>query len=146
MRDDGRMRLDAAALDAIRDLYDDLQIDGDVLDLGGAGAEHFHVPPDALTVWNGGPRLPYGDAAFDAAVSYGVPEDLAEVARVLRPGGRLVVTFTNQLAPDTAAAVRRLRTRFAATPGFDPAESDLRSSLTGSGDQLWAVWATRAPS
>jgi SAM-dependent methyltransferase len=138
------MRLDAAALDAIRDLYDDLQVDGDVLDLAGAGAEHFHVPPDALTVWDGGgAELPYADAAFDAAVSFGAPEDLAAVARVLRPGGRLVVTFTNQLAPDTAAEVRRLRSRFAATPGFGPAESDLRASLSGSGDQLWAVWATR---
>jgi SAM-dependent methyltransferase len=135
------MRLDSATLDAIRDLYDDLQVDGAVLDLGGAGEEHFNVPPDSLTL---GDAAQQADASFDDVVSFGVPEDLASVARVLRPGGRLVVTFTNQLAPDTAAAVRRLRARFADTPGFGPAESDLRTSLTGSGDQLWAVWATRS--
>jgi hypothetical protein len=68
----------------------------------------------------------------------------AEVARVLRPHGRFVVSFSNQLSPDTAAEVRRLRRRFEQTPGFGPAESDLRTSLTGAGDQLWAVWATRS--
>jgi SAM-dependent methyltransferase len=140
-----RMRLDAAAIDAIRDLYDDLQIDGHVLDLGGAGLEHFNVPPDDLTVHGEG-WLEHGDDSFDDVVYFGLPDDpelFAEVARVLAPGGRFVVTFTNQLAPDTAAQVRRLRKRFAATPGFSPAESDLRTSLTGAGDQLWAVWARR---
>jgi SAM-dependent methyltransferase len=138
------MRLDATALDAIRDLYDDLQIDGRVLDLGDAGMAHFNVPPDELTVREG--EFDYPDASFDDVVSFGVPEDpdlFAEVARILRPGGRFVATFSNQLAPDTAAQVRRLRKRFAATPGFGAAESDLRTSLTGEGDQLWAVWARR---
>jgi SAM-dependent methyltransferase len=140
------MRLDAAALDAIRDLYDDLQIDGRVLDLGGAGQEHFTMPPDELTVQQAG-ELDYPDRYFDDVVFFGLPDDpevFAQVARVLRPGGRFVATFSNQLAPDTAAQVRRLRKRFDATPGFGPAESDLRSSLTGAGDQLWAVWARRA--
>jgi SAM-dependent methyltransferase len=140
------MRLDAAALDAIRDLYDDLQIDGTVLDLGGDGLEHFNVPPDELTAHEPG-ALPYADASFDDVVHFGAtPEDpglFAEVARVLKPGGRYVATFSNQLAPDTAAQVRRLRKRFEQTPGFGPAESDLRSSLSGEGDQLWAVWARR---
>jgi SAM-dependent methyltransferase len=139
----GFMRLDAAAIDAIRDLYDDLQIDGRVLDLGGAGLEHFNVPPDELTVDVQG-EVAYTEGDFDDVVFFGLPDDpdlFAEVARVLRPGGRFVTTFTNQLAPDTAARVRRLRKRFDATPGFGPAESDLRSSLTGAGDQLWAVWA-----
>jgi SAM-dependent methyltransferase len=140
------MRLDAAAIDAIRDLYDDLQIDGAVLDLGGDGLEHFNVPPDELTEHAPG-ALPYEDASFDDVVHFGAPPDdgdlFAEVARVLKPGGRYVATFSNQLAPDTAAQVRRLRKRFEQTPGFGPAESDLRSSLTGAGDQLWAVWARR---
>ncbi len=140
-----RMRLDAAAIDAIRDLYDDLQIDGRVLDLGGDGLEHFTVPPDELTVHEPG-ELPFEDGAFDDVVWLGAPDDagaFAEVARVLKPGGRFVATFSNRLAPDTAARVRRLRRRFERTPGFGPAESDLRSSLTGEGDQLWAVWARR---
>jgi SAM-dependent methyltransferase len=140
-----RMRLDAAAIGAIRDLYDDLQIDGRVLDLGGGGLAHFNVPPDMLTVHDA-VWLEHADGSFDDVVLFGLPDDpelFAEVARVLEPGGRFVVTFTNQLAPDTAAQVRRLRKRFAATPAFGSAESDLRTSLTGAGDQLWAVWARR---
>jgi SAM-dependent methyltransferase len=145
MRQDGSIRLDAATIDAIRDLYDDLEIDGRVLDLGGAGMAHFNVPPDELTVDDTGTNRP--DDSFDDVVFFGLPDDpelFAEVARVLAPSGRFVVTFTNQHAPDTAAQVRRLRKRFAAAPGFGPAESDLRTSLTGAGDQLWAVWAMRA--
>jgi SAM-dependent methyltransferase len=141
------MRPDAAATDAIRDLYDDLEIDGRVLDLGGAGGEHFNVPPDELTAAGELTPLPFGDASFDDAVCFGRPEEpqlFAEVARVLRPRGRFVVTFSSQLAPDTAAEVRRLRRRFQDTPAFGPAESDLRTSLSGAGDQLWAVWARRS--
>ena len=43
-----------------------------------------------------------------------------------------------------AGRVRIVRGYFAHTPAFGPAESDLRTSLTGTGDRLWAVWATRA--
>ena len=136
----GRMRIDDATRDAIRDLYDDLEIDGNVLDLGGAGMEHFNVPPDELTV-AGEP-----DGSYDDIVYFGAPADaelFARVAAALKPGGRFVITFTNALAPDTAAQVRRLRKRFEATEGFGAAESDLRTSLTGAGDQLWAVWAVK---
>jgi SAM-dependent methyltransferase len=135
-----RMELDPAAIDAIRDLYDDLNLDGEVLDLGGYGLAHFHVPPDTLTTERD------AQDAFDAVVYFGAPDDpelFADVALALRPGGLFVATFTNKLAPDTAKHVRRLRKRFDQTPGFGPAESDLRSSLTGAGDQLWAVWAAR---
>jgi SAM-dependent methyltransferase len=135
------MRIDDAARDAIRDLYDDLEIDGHVLDLGGAGMEHFNVPPDELSL---GGNL---DDTYDDVVYFGAPDDpelFAAVARALKPGGRFVITFTSALAPDTAAQVRRLRKRFDATPGFGPAESDLRTSLTGAGDQLWAIWAAKA--
>ena len=139
------MLLDPAAIDAIRDLYDDLEIDGTVLDLGGAGMEHFNVPPDDLTVEAAGLNRP--DETYDDVVFFGAPDDaelFAAIARLLKPSGRFVVTFTNRLAPDTSAQVRRLRKRFAATPGFGAAESDLRTSLTGAGDQLWAVWAVKA--
>ncbi len=136
-----RMRIDDAARDAIRDLYADLQIDGHVLDLGEAGMEHFNVPPDELSL-DGDLERTYDDVVY-----FGAPDDaelFAAVARALRPGGRFVITFTNTLAPDTDAQVRRLRKRFETTPGFGPAESDLRTSLTGAGDQLWAVWAVKA--
>ena len=136
----GPMRIDDAARDAIRDLYDDLEIDGHVLDLGGAGMDHFHVPPDELSL-DGNLELTYDDIVY-----FGAPDDpelFAQVANALNPGGRFVITFTNTVAPDTAALVRRLRKRFETTPGFGPAESDLRSSLTGAGDQLWALWAVK---
>ena len=52
------------------------------------------------------PRLPYDDAAFDAvicslSVEYLVNpfEVFAEVARVLKPGGRFIVTFSNRWFP-----------------------------------------------
>jgi SAM-dependent methyltransferase len=146
MREHERMRLDAAAIDAIRDLYADLQIDGRVLDLGGAGHEHFAMPPDELIVLAPG-ALPEPDASVDDVVCFDCPDSpelFAEVARVLRPGGRFVTSFTNRLSPDTAGRVRLIRRRFDAAPDFGPAESDLRTSLTGEGDQLWAVWARRA--
>ena|SRR5262245_11541306 len=136
----GPMRIDDAARDAIRDLYDDLEIDGHVLDLGGSGMEHFNVPPDELTV------AETLEGTYDAVVYFGAPADqelFERVAAVLNPGGSFVITFTNTLAPDTAAQVRRLRKRFETTVGFGPAESDLRTSLMGAGDQLWAVWAVK---
>lgn len=58
------------------------------------------------------PRLPYGDGEFDAvicslSVEYLVKpfEVFAEVARVLRPGGRFVVTFSNRWFPPKAIRV-----------------------------------------
>jgi SAM-dependent methyltransferase len=151
MREHPRMRLDAAAIDAIRDLYDDLQLDGRVLDLGGAGHEHFTMPPDELIVLAPGNlvvlapgTLPEADGAIDDAVCFDCPDSpelFAEVARVLRPGGRFVASFSNRDSPDTARRVRQIRRRFEATPDFGPVESDLRTSLTGTGDQLWAVWS-----
>jgi hypothetical protein len=58
------------------------------------------------------PTLPYSDAEFDAvicslSVEYLVKpfEVFAEVARVLRPGGRFVVTFSNRWFPPKAIRV-----------------------------------------
>jgi SAM-dependent methyltransferase len=154
--------LDDAATAAIRDLYSDLGIDGRVLDLCAGSAEHFDVPPDELVVFDGDAnvKLPYGDDRFDDVLcSGGVgsmthPRDtFAEVARVLRPGGRFVCTFARGLyAPaavkgwvstDDAGRVRIVRAYFSLAPAFGPAESDLRTSLTGTGDRLWAVWAAK---
>jgi SAM-dependent methyltransferase len=174
--------MDATAEQAVGDLYEDLEIDGRVLDLFSAWTSHFTDPPDelvglgmnaeelranaALSEWtvqdlNENPQLPFGDGRFDDVVcSSGVdyltrPLDVfAEVARVLVPGGRFVCTFTNRCFPskairgwlstDDGGHVRIVRRYFELTPAFGPAESDLRTSLAGTGDALWAVWsATR---
>ena len=158
----GAERLDDAAVAALRDLYSDLEIDGRVLDLCGASDEHFDLPPDELVPFAGEPDapLPFGDAAFDDALcSGGVGgmtrplETFAEIARVLKPGGRFVCTFSDRfyarsairgwLAADDAGRVRIARKYFQLTPAFGGAESDLRTSLTGTGARLWAVWATK---
>jgi SAM-dependent methyltransferase len=152
--------LEDAAVAAVRDLYSDLGIDGRVLDLGGSPADLFEVPPDELVSFAGDPdaKLPYGDDAFDDVVCSNLvggftrpAETFAEVARVLRPGGRFVCTFAGD-APvsvrgwagkDDAGRVRIMRSYFALAGAFGPAESDLRTSLTGTGDRLWAVWAAK---
>jgi SAM-dependent methyltransferase len=156
--------LDDAAVEALRDFYDDLGIDGRVLGLCAGSADHFHLPPDELVSHrlDSDDTLPYPDESFDDALCcQGIAsltrplEGFAEVARVLRPGGRFVCTFSSRpyapatikgwLATDDAGRVRIARRYFELTPGFGPAESDLRTSLTGAGDRLWAVWARRAP-
>ena len=158
----GAAGLDDAAVAAIRDLYSDLGIDGRVLDLCGAGLDQFDVPPDELVVFDGDPNEPlsYGDDAFDDVLCTGGvgtfthPRDtFADVARVLRPGGRFVCTFATQIFTDTAVRgwvstddagrVRIVRVYFSLAPAFGPAESDLRTSLSGTGDRLWAVWAAK---
>jgi SAM-dependent methyltransferase len=173
--------MDATAEQAVGDLYEDLEIDGRVLDLFSSWVSHFNVPPDelvglgmnaeelganqALSDWlvqdlNDNPVLPFPDGRFDDVVcSSGVdyltrPLDVfADVARVLVPGGRFVCTFTSRCFPskairgwlntDDGGHVRIVRRYFELTPGFGPAESDLRTSLTGGGDSLWAVWAAK---
>jgi SAM-dependent methyltransferase len=131
-----RMTLD----DAVRDLYSDLEIDGRVLDMGEPSAGHFDLPPDELVA--GDPDR-FDDASFDAVLCRNRVEGemFAEVARVLRPGGCFVVTFPG--SSDDPGRVRVVRGYFKATEAFTPAESDVRTSLTGTGDRLWAVWAKR---
>jgi SAM-dependent methyltransferase len=154
--------LDDAAVAAIRDLYSDLGVDGRVLDLGGAAQAHFEVPPDELLTFDGdldGP-LPYGDDAFDDVVLSGrvgtlvrPRETFAEAARVLRRSGRLICTFAGTVhvpgevrgwrATDDAGRMRLVRSYFTLASAFGPAESDLRTSLSGTGDRLWAIWAAK---
>jgi len=136
--------MDEEAIAALRDLYSDLEIDGRVLDLDGGIVDRFEFPPDALISFDGDPaELPYADAEFDDVIAHGGVEQAAfgEVARVLKPGGHFVCTFTG--AGDDAGYVKQLRKWFAATPAFGGAESDLRTSLTGPGARLWAVWAQK---
>ena len=85
---------------------------GRVAGLGMNARELAHNPrlTDQLVQnLNEQPHLPYGDAEFDAAgicvsVQYLTrPADVfLELARVLRPGAPLVVTFSNRCFPDKA--------------------------------------------
>jgi SAM-dependent methyltransferase len=122
--------IDDRAIAAVGALYDELGLDGRVLDLMGSWVSHFKVAPAHLTVLgmnevelaanphadstvihdlNANPRLPFPDGAFDAAVccvsvDYLVRpiEVFAEVARVLRPGGLFANTFSNRVFPEKA--------------------------------------------
>ena len=102
------------------------------------------------------PRLPFGDAEFDGAmcavsIQYVIHPVrlLREVRRVLRPGGPLVVSFSNRCFPTKAIAVwldttdqqhvRLVRSYFEAAGGF--ADVTVEDRSPGRGDPLYAVWA-----
>jgi SAM-dependent methyltransferase len=151
-----------------------------VLDLMSSWVSHFRTPPAELVVLgmnaaelaantaatervvhdlNADPRLPLPDGDVDAAVccvsiDYLTRpiEVLADVARVLRPGGTLAVTFSNRCFPAKAvrgwlltsdeqhgALVAELVRR---AGGFTEAEVSLRTR-PGRGDPLHAVVAHR---
>jgi SAM-dependent methyltransferase len=122
--------IDDGAIAAVGALYEELAVGGDVLDLMGSWVSHFPTAPRSLTVLgmnavelehnpqatatvvhdlNTDPRLPFGDGAFDDAVCCVSVDYLVDpvavfrdVARVLRPGGRLVCTFSNRCFPTKA--------------------------------------------
>lgn len=122
--------IDDGAIAAVGRLYTDLGVNGRVLDLMASWVSHFQEPPAELTVLgmnatelesnpmavgrvvrdlNLDPALPFDDGAFDDAtccvsVDYLVHpiEVFAEVARVVRPGGRFVCTFSNRCFPTKA--------------------------------------------
>ena len=122
--------IDAAAVAAVGDLYEDLAIEGTVVDLMGSWVSHFRTAPAELTVLgmnaeelaanpqahatvvhdlNTDPRLPFAEATFDAAVCcvsvdyLTQPIDVfTDVARVLRPGAPFVCTFSNRCFPTRA--------------------------------------------
>lgn len=122
--------IDEEAVRAVGDLYEELGIDGTVLDLMSSWVSHFHVPPDELVVLgmnaaelrangaaqryvvhdlNARPDLPFDAEEFDhvvccVSVDYLVDPlaVFAEVAQVLRPGGLFVCTFSNRCFPTKA--------------------------------------------
>ena len=63
------------------------------------------VGTSGLIIQGSAQALPFGDASFDTVVSTFPseyifdPDTIAEIARVLRPGGRLIVVLGSQLLP-----------------------------------------------
>jgi len=122
--------IDDDAIAAVGDLYAELGIGGDVLDLMSSWVSHFRNKPDRLRVLgmnaseldanpladerivhdlNADPRLPLADESVDdvvccVSVDYlPRPVDVfAEVGRTLRPGGPFVCTFSNRCFPTKA--------------------------------------------
>ncbi len=170
--------IDDAAIVAVGDLYDELQLTGDVLDICSSWISHFHRPPRRLVAmgmnaaelaantaadeWtvrdlNVDPALPFDDESFDAvtccvSVDYLTRplEVFTEAARVLRPGGTFVCTFSNRCFPTKAirgwlstndeGRCAIVSTYFELTDGFDRPVVQLRNPGVG-GDPLYAVWA-----
>jgi SAM-dependent methyltransferase len=152
-----------------------------VLDLMSSWISHFRTPPAELVVLgmnaheldanpaaterlvhdlNADPRLPFPDADFDAvtccvSVDYLVRpvEVVREVARVLRAGGQLVVTFSNRcfptkaihgwLATNDAGRADIVEEYIRRAGGFGPPTAALCTPPATAGDPLYAVWATR---
>lgn len=174
--------LDEGAIAAVGLLYEELGLTGNVLDLMSSWISHFRSPPRHLTVLglnaaelsanrqadatmvqdlNDDPVLPFDDGAFDAVVNcvsidYLVRpvEVLGQVARVLRPGGLSVCTFSNRCFPTKAVrgwlAVREqdrpliVAEYHRLAGGFDEPVVQERVRGTWRADPLWAVWARRA--
>jgi SAM-dependent methyltransferase len=153
--------------------------DGEVLDLMSSWVSHFREQPRHLTVLgmnddelaanpqaqarvvhdlNADPALPFPDDSFDAAVccvsvDYLVRpiEVFADVARVVRPGGRFVCTFSNRCFP--TKAIRGwlsssdadhgeiVAEYFRRAGGYDEPVVQRRTPDGHFGDPLWAVWA-----
>lgn len=175
--------IDGAAIAAVGDLYDELAINGAVLDLMGSWVSHFHTAPAHLTVLgmneaelaanrqaaatvvhdlNADPRLPFDADSFDAAVCCVSVDYLtrplevfADVARVVRPGGPFVCTFSNRCFPTKAVRgwleasdedhCEIVADYFRLSGGWEEPISERRSPLFQFGDPLFAVWAHRSP-
>jgi len=151
---------------------------GPVLDICSSWISHFSTKPERLVVTgmnaaelaanemaderlvrdlNVDPTLPFDDATF-AAVTCCVSVDyltkpldvFAEAARVLRPGGIFVCTFSNRCFPtkairgwlhtDDRGRCHIVETYFDMTASFGEPATQLRNP-GASGDPLFAVWA-----
>ena len=175
--------IDGRAIAAVRALYAERLAPGDrVLDL--MSSRHSHLPEMDLAVTglglngdelaanpalsrgivhdlNEDPRLPFEAGAFDAvlccvSIQYllrPVPV-FADAIRVLRPGGRVILTFSDRCFPTKAVAIWRAlgaseRPRYVAATleeaGLEEVEATELIPEDGGGDPLWATTG-RAPS
>ncbi len=178
------VHIDDGAITAVTRLYEELLIDGAVvLDLMSSWRSHLpegrasrvvglgmnlaemednpQLDEIAVHDLNASPTLPYDNATFDAVVccvsiQYSVKplELFAEAARVLRPDGPFIVTFSNRCFPTKAIMgwayssddehCRIVKTYFARTPSFGEVTVENRSSgLPIVSSPLYAVWARR---
>ncbi len=175
--------IDAGAVRAVTALYDELGVpDGRVLDLMASWVSHLSRRPDGGLVLlgmnaaelaansmaeehvlhdlNHDPELPFADATFDAvtccvSIDYLVRpvEVLREVARILRPGGVVVLTFSNRCFPtkairgwllgDDAEHLEIVRAYLEQAAGFGPVSAQRRTAEDRRGDPLYGVWARR---
>lgn len=171
--------IDRQAIASIGRIYDELNIGGEVLDLMSSWISHFRGRPTRLVGiglnaeelranrqlaahlvgdLNVDPILPFGGATFDHAVcavsvDYLVRpvEVFAEIGRVLRPGGRFVVTFSDRCFPtkairgwlstDDAGHIAIVREYFRLSESFGPAEASAFHDPDSRADPLFAVWA-----
>jgi len=169
--------IDDAAIAAVGELYEELGIDGDVLDLMSSWVSHFPRPPRHLRVLgmsepelranpmaaehivhdlNADPTIPLPDETVDdvvccVSVDYLTRpiEVFREVARVLRPGGRFVCTFSNRLFPTKAIRgwlestdedhLAIVSEYFRRSQGFGPSTAARRTPEGHRSDPLFAV-------
>jgi SAM-dependent methyltransferase len=178
--------IDATAIRAVCELHDELGVpDGRVLDLMASWVSHLSRRPrgglvvlgmnaaelaanplaeeHVLHDLNRNPQLPFDDATFDAitccvSIDYLVRpvEVLREAARVLRPQGVVVITFSNRCFPtkairgwlltDDASHLAIVRAYLEQAAGFGPGSAQRRTPEVWHGDPLYGVWARRLAS
>jgi SAM-dependent methyltransferase len=178
--------IDEGAVRAVCELYDELGVpDGRVLDLMGSWISHLSRRPEGGLVvlgmnaaevaanplaeehvlhdLNRDPQLPFPDAAFDAvtccvSIDYLIRPIavLHEVARVLRPQGVVVITFSNRCFPTKAIRGWLLTSEadhlaivsayVGQAVGFGPVTAHRRTPEGWHGDPLYGVWARRLAS
>ena len=171
--------IDDDAIAAVGALYDELGVGPRVLDLMSSWVSHFTEPPAELVVLGmNGDELDANDAAterivhdLNADATLPLPDDsvddvvccvsvdylatpievFREVARVLRPGGRFVCTFSNRVFPTKAIhgwlalgeadRPQLVESYFDRSGAFGEVTIDRRTPTSHPGDPLWAVWA-----